>query len=144
MEKSERINRVKLMELLVICLYFAQSYGKESRIRVNINALDIALKSARRRGAFPPWGKKNLHFANGRSGIICIELEELLRIAYDCGCIEYDQTCCFARVIISQKVALQFLKEIGIGKKKARKWGRFIREELEVEERLFFGDSGDL
>lgn len=135
MEEGERVSKVRLMKLLVVCLYFAQSYGEGLRIRVNRNALDAALKTARKRGAFPPWGKRNLHFAEGRLGIVCVELKELLNIAYDCSCIKYDQSFCFVKVATSLRVALQFLRDIGIGKNKAKKWGRFIREALEKEER---------
>jgi len=133
MEENERVSRVQLMKLLVACLYFAQSY--RSGLRIRVNTLDVALKTARKRGAFPPWGKKNLHFANGRLRTVCIELEELLNLAFDCGCIEYDPPFCFMRIATGPRVALQFLREIGVGKKKARRWGRFIREALEELEK---------
>ncbi len=132
MEENNRVSKLELAELLICCFFFA---GKEPDgwFRVDENTLGAALKSARKRGAFPPWGKKNLHFASGRAGIVCIELAELLNLAAECLLLEFDSSFRRAKVTISRRIFQGFLADLEIGEKKARRWGRFIKEGLEEQ-----------
>lgn len=142
MAKNGIVANLQMVKLLAGCLFFARE-AKSGWIPVNGHILDAAIKSAREKGAFPPWGKKGLHFANGRTGLVCIELEELLDLMCQYCLLEYDSTFCRARFLVSERVIRSLLKEIGVDGWKARKWGRFIREGLEMEKRLTFGDPGD-
>ena len=135
MVENERATKLQMAKLLVCCLFFTGM----TRIPTNKNLLDGAIKSARRRGAFPPWGKRGLHFADGRTGTVCVELDELLQLASSCGFLEYDSSYCLTKVVVSRWVILKLLREeLGVGKKKARKWGRFIREGFRAGEGSFY------
>ena len=91
--------------------------------------LDRALKLVREEGSFPEWVWRELHFADSRVGLQCVELSDILDWAQTAELTEvpnpsYRRT----RIKIDQLTARRLLATLRVSEDEARRWGRTLRE----------------
>jgi hypothetical protein len=91
--------------------------------------LDRALQLVREEGGFPEWAWKELHFADSRVGLQCVELPDILDWAQTAELTEvpnpsYRRT----RIKIDQGTARRLLSSLNIAEDEARRWGETLRQ----------------
>jgi hypothetical protein len=91
--------------------------------------LDRALQLVRDEGSFPEWVWKELHFADSRVGLQCVELPDILDWAQTAELTEvpnpsYRRT----RIKIDQGTARRLLSSLNISEDEARRWGETLRQ----------------
>jgi hypothetical protein len=112
-------------ELLVASWLLA---GNEPTIPTSHGLLDRALYLAKKRAAFPAWAWAELHFADGRIGLQCVELPELLDWAQR-GLLtsapnpSYETT----QIRISEHAARRLLRSLKVSEEDAKKWGEILK-----------------
>lgn len=113
-------------ELLVASWILA---GDGDRIPTSHGILDRALKTVIAKGAFPEWLREQLHFADSRIGLQCVELPSLLDWAQRAQLTtapnpSYQST----QVQISPRAARRILPDLEVTEEQAAKWGKLLRE----------------
>jgi hypothetical protein len=90
--------------------------------------LDRALELAKAKNALPEWFWSNLHFADSRVGLQCVELPEILDWAQTAELTEvpnpsYRRT----RVKVNTATARRLLDDLGVSPDEAVAWGETLR-----------------
>lgn len=113
-------------ELLVASWILA---GDGDRIPTSHGILDRALKKVVAEGAYPDWLREQLHFADSRIGLQCVELPSLLDWAQRAQLTtapnpSYQST----QVQISPRAALRILPDLDVTEEQAVSWGKLLRD----------------
>ena len=122
-----------LTELLYSCWIISggTSEAKQS-LPTSRGLLDVALKTAIDKGAFPDWARKQLHFVNGRMGLVCPELPVIQRLATSLKITsEPNPSYVKTDVVVGETVALRSLAFLGISEEDAKGWGKCLRDAVE-------------
>ena len=103
--------------------------GDGDRIPTSHGILDRALKEAIDGGAFPNWLRDQVHFADSRIGLQCVELPAVLDWAQRAQLTtapnpSYQST----QVQISKSAALELLMDLNVTREQAAGWGEALRE----------------
>jgi len=92
---------------------------------------DRALAAALDKGAFPSW-QRELHFAQSRVGLQCVELGDVLTRAQRAEFTAVSNPSYQTTTIrISQNAARHLLRRHGVLPETAAEWGRLLRKEVE-------------
>ena len=93
--------------------------------------LDNALKTACDRGSLPDWVSNELHFADLRTGLRCIELPAILEWAQN-GELTSAPNPSYrsAEIKVSDRVAKVILRRLNVQEEDARKLGEILKEEI--------------
>ena len=113
-------------ELLVASWILA---GDGDRIPTSHGILDRALKTVIAKQAYPKWLRDQLHFADSRIGLQCVELPSLLDWAQRAQLTtapnpSYQST----QVQISPRAARRILPELEVSEDQAIAWGKLLRD----------------
>lgn len=105
--------------------------GPNKRLPTSQGLLDRALKTAVDRGTLPQWASKELHFADSRTGLRCIELSEILEWAQS-GELTSAPNPSYrsADLKVSRRVALVMLRRLRVSEDDATKLGRGLIEAI--------------
>jgi hypothetical protein len=105
-----------------------------SRIPVTHGALDRALKAVKDEGLLPDWAAQELHFADTRVGLRCVETPDLLEWA-QLGLLTSvpNPTYQFAEVQLDRKTALRLLEWLNVPEDQARRIGTLMGTVVKAE-----------
>jgi hypothetical protein len=136
---------IGLTQLLYSCwiLSSPEGGGKET-IPAGGGVLDYALRDAVRRGAFPEWARRQLHFVSGDAGLSCPELASIERLATGMK-FTSDPNPSYTRttVIVGEPLARRCLAKLNIPDAQAKQWGITLREAVAAaEEKLRLAQPG--
>lgn len=92
--------------------------------------LDRALQKALECGAFPVEWRSQLHFVDARTGLRCVELEDILLAAQRAGFVEPDVTFRETWVKIGLRAAHVLLRRQSLSEEDVRKWGLVLRDAI--------------
>jgi hypothetical protein len=91
--------------------------------------LDRALEIAKIRRALPSWFWEQVHFADSRVGLQCVELPDILDWAQTAELTEVpNPTYRRTRIKVSAEVARRMLEDLGLTPVEAAVWGKALRE----------------
>jgi hypothetical protein len=120
------MNRMHRLAKLLVCSWTLG--GEELDLPLAHGILDRALQIARDRHAFPPWFWEQVHFADARIGLQCVELSAILDWAQTAELTEVPSPAYpRARVKISPAVARRMLADLDVAATDAVAWGRSLR-----------------
>ena len=112
--------------------------GGDRKMPTSHGLLDLALKRTCDKGAFPEWMRKQLHFANARTGLLCVELPTILDWAQTAELTEApNPSYRFAQVQIDEETARELVKGLGVAEQDAANWGKILVECLKAAEEKF-------
>lgn len=90
--------------------------------------LDRTLELAKNQKVLPPWFWEQVHFADSRVGLQCVELSDILDWAQTAELTEVpNPTHRRTRVKVSKAVAQRMLNDLGLTLDDARAWGQSLR-----------------
>jgi hypothetical protein len=121
------MNRLPRLARVLVCSWVL---GGEEVLDLPTGAgvADRALELARADNALPAWFWQQVHFAQSRVGLICVELCDILDWAQTADLIEFSHPAQRrARVKVRPATARQMLLEIGVSVEEAASWGRTLR-----------------
>lgn len=103
--------------------------GDGDRIPTSHGILDRALKTVVAKSAYPEWLRDQLHFADSRIGLQCVELPSLLEWAQRAQLTtapnpSYQST----QVQISRRAARRILPDLDVTEEQAIALGKLLRE----------------
>jgi len=105
--------------------------GELTRIPTSHGLLDRALQKTVERNALPEWVKKNLHFVDSRTGLLCVELDSILNMAQRVNLTSApNPTYRCAEVQVGASVAKQLLRDLDISVEAGKEWGKVLRDEV--------------
>jgi hypothetical protein len=100
--------------------------------------LDRALQLVRDEGSFPEWVWRELHFADSRVGLQCVELPDILDWAQTAELTEVrNPSYRGTRIKIDQRTARRLLASLRVSEDEASRWGRTLREKARQAAREF-------
>jgi hypothetical protein len=109
--------------------------GPVPPIPASDGTLDRALLAAKAAGVFPAWFWEPLHFADGRTGLVCVELEDVLARAIVACLADWDaETYRTLRVQVRPETAERLLQGSGVTVEEAMRWGGELRRILASQE----------
>lgn len=115
-------------ELLVASWVLA---GDGDHIPMSHGILDRALQTVVEKEAYPQWLRNQLHFADSRIGLQCVELPSLLNWAQRAqltAAPNLSDQSAQVQVQISPRVARRILPELDVTEEEAIAWGKTLRE----------------
>jgi hypothetical protein len=116
--------KLELAQLLVSSWLL---HGKEQRLPVSHGLMDRALKKAQEVRALPDWASSQLHFAESREGLQCIELQGLLDYAQEAGLTTRPTTSYqYEEVTVSKPTARWLLRQLQVRESEAKKLGELL------------------
>jgi hypothetical protein len=119
----------QLAQLLTSCWRIS---GGTRRIPTLHGVLDRALKSVCEEGGFPDWARKQLHFADSRIGLRCVELPAILEWAQRAQLTSAPNPSYeTSEVQISERLAERLLDRLGVSPDDGRRWGQQLRSAIE-------------
>lgn len=103
--------------------------GNDDRIPTSHGILDRALQTVVEQDAYPEWLRDQLHFADSRIGLQCVELPSLLDWAQRAQLTtapnpSYQST----QVQITPRAARKILPDLDVTEEQAIEWGKILRE----------------
>ncbi|MCZ6834654.1 MAG: hypothetical protein O7G85_02675 [Planctomycetota bacterium] len=105
--------------------------GPKPRIPTEGNILDRALQVSIREGAFPEWFRGILHFTDGSTGLECLELQEILKVAQKRRLTTAPNPSYHATELrISARVARWRLKRLNVSEEDAKGWANILRNAI--------------
>ena len=118
-----------MAQLLVSCWVLS---GDDCSIPTSHGLLDRALRSVTADEAFPEWMRHELHFVDSRIGLQCVELPAVLDWAQRAELTSapnpsYETT----HIQVSDRVARQLIRHLGITEEEATTWGRGLRDAID-------------
>ena len=126
----------RLARLLICSWTLGETEGQD--LPTSHGILDRALQLAREEGIFPEWAWTELHFADSRVGLQCVELPDILDWAQTAELTEvpnpsYRRT----RIKIDQVTARRLLANLRVSEEEARRWGKVLHEKATLAVREF-------
>ena len=104
------------------------------RLPTSQGLLDKALKAAVDQGTLPEWAVRELHFADSRTGLRCIELPTILELAQNGELTSApNPSYTFADLKVSDRVARVFLRQLGVSLEMAQNLGRLLSETIKAQ-----------
>lgn len=119
---------LRLTQLIYSCWIIAdEKEGSRGSIPTGGGILGYALRDAVNQGAFPDWARKQLHFVNGETGLACLELPFIEKLATEIK-LTSDPNPSYTRtnIAVGRPVALRCLSKLDIPQDKAASWGRIL------------------
>ena len=108
--------------------------GDRDRIPTSHGILDRAIRTAMKRGAFPPWVHEELNFVDSRIGLQCVELPSLLNWAQRAQLTTApNPTYQSTQVQISRVAARKILSDLDVSEDDASEWGAILRQAVDTE-----------
>ena len=91
--------------------------------------LGYALRDAVAKGIFPNWAQKQLHFVSGDTGLTCLELPFIEKLATEIK-LTSDPNPSYTRthIAVGKKVARRCLAKLGVSEDEAVSWGQTLRD----------------
>jgi len=94
--------------------------------------LDRALKAAYDSGALPAWAREEIHFADSRIGLQCVELPAILDWAQAAELTSApNPSYRFAELKVSSQVARKLLRKLKVSEEDARALGNLLKESIQ-------------
>jgi hypothetical protein len=125
---TERLDTQRVADILLSCWVVA--HGPREPFPMGSGILDLALKRAIDRGAFPP-EFASLHFLQTPVGYRSESLPSIVHQAQMSGLITSPNPFYQAGIVhLSQERALMILDELEITDTDARSWGAMLKEEI--------------
>src|SRR6266436_8687255 len=121
---------LSLTQLLYSCWIVS---GSEDRVKESMptgnGILEYALQDAVNKGVFPEWARKRLHFVNGDTGLACLELPYIQKLATEIK-FTSDPNPSYTRtnIVVGKPLARRCLAKLGISEDDAQQWGKAFRE----------------
>ncbi len=132
-----------LTQLLYSCwIVSGTEKGMESMPTGN-GVLEYALQDAVDKGVFPEWARKRLHFVNGDTGLTCLELPYIQKLATEIK-FTSDPNPSYTRtnIVVGRPIALRCLSKLEISETQAAQWGMELRNAVKrVEEDLVVAET---
>ena len=126
-----------LTQLLYSCWIISGNAedGRES-IPTGGSVLEYALKDVVEKGAFPEWARKKLHFVSGETGLVCLELPLIERLATEIK-FTSDPNPSYTRtnIVVGKALARRCLGRLEIPEHEAKEWGKALRSAVESAEK---------
>lgn len=118
----------RLTHLLISCFVVsAPTQEKPLRLPTSHGVLDHAMKRLKDSTFLPQWAKDHIHFADGRTGLICLELSEILAWAQHAKLTqEPNPTYRYTEVLVDRGFATRRLEKLGIPLDDARQLGSLL------------------
>lgn len=130
------IDPLPMVARLLVCSWRLGPHGFNELIPDPADlSLDRAIERAVAAGLLPDWAAEALHFADGSSGRVCVELFEVLSWASVHGIVEYSFHDRGHRVYVSPDQAGRFLERLGVSVEEATRLGEFLAEEMGLKEK---------
>jgi hypothetical protein len=102
------------------------------RVPTSNGVLDRALKSAYDSGALPAWVREEIHFANSRIGLQCVELPAILDWAQAAELTSApNPSYRFAELKVSPRVARVLLRKLKVSEKDAGALGKLLKDSID-------------
>jgi hypothetical protein len=122
------MNRMHRLAKVLVCSWILG--GEDSQeLPTSHGILDRALEIAKIQKALPSWFWDQVHFADSRVGLQCVELPDILDWAQTAELTEVpNPTYRRTRVKVSKAVARQMLDDLGLTPDDAAGWGRGLSE----------------
>lgn len=123
----------EIAQLLVSSWVLGSDAESDKAIPTSHGVLDVAIRALTTRTEFPAWAKEELHFADSRIGMQCVELPAILDWAQlaDLTSVPnpwYQVT----EVQVTKPTARKLLKRLrGVSEEQAAALGKLLRVELE-------------
>jgi hypothetical protein len=127
------VNRLYDVAQLLVSSWVLAEGG--TKLPTTQGLLDRALKTALDRGSLPQWAARELHFADSRTGLRCIELPAILEWAQS-GELTGAPNPSYRSVDlkVGARVAGVMLRRLSIPEGDAAKLGRDLKEALEAQD----------
>jgi hypothetical protein len=123
-----------IAQLLVSCWALSDP-GHERKLPTSNAILDRALQIAVARRLFPDWVRDSLNFVDSRMGLQCVELPLVLDWAQRARLTNApNPSYQFTEVNVSEFVARQLLRRLGVSSEDAASWGTGLRQALKEAE----------
>jgi hypothetical protein len=111
--------------------------GKET-IPTGGSVLEYALRDAVQKGVFPEWARKKLHFVCGDTGLVCLELPVIEKLATEIKLTsEPNPSYTRTHIVVGKPLARRCLSRLGIPEEQAIVWGLALRQAVETAEQEF-------
>jgi len=106
--------------------------AEEKSLMTSNGVLDRALKLAYDRKALPDWATKEIHFADSRIGLQCVELPAILDWAQAAELTSApNPSYRFAELKVSARVARMLLQKLEVSEEDAKALGRMLKESID-------------
>jgi hypothetical protein len=126
-EEGQVMNRMHRLAKLLVCSWVLG--GEEPQdLPTSHGILDRALQIANDQRVLPGWFWEQVHFADSRVGLQCVELPDILDWAQTAELTEVpNPTYRRTRVKVSPAVAKRMLDDLAISVEDAAAWGKSLR-----------------
>jgi hypothetical protein len=100
------------------------------------SVLDYALQEALQKATFPAWVSQQLHFVSGDTGLVCLELPSIEKLATEIK-FTSDPNPSYTRthIVVGKDLARRCLGRMGIPEKQAKEWGAALRSAVDSAEK---------
>ena len=129
---------VPLTELLYACWIVSGSENTHKETMPTApGVLEYGLHNALKQGAFPDWVKGQLHFVSADTGLACLELPLIQRVATELK-LTSDPNPSYTRteIVVSKALARRCLSELEVSEDQAKKWGTILRDTVAQAEEM--------
>jgi hypothetical protein len=118
----------RLAHWLISCWLLGQEPGKEiKRIPISHGILANALRELKSKNYLPDWAKEELTFVEGRTGLVCLELHDILAWAQRAAITRApNPTYSYTEVIVDRDFAERRLEKLGVDPVRAREVGSLL------------------
>jgi hypothetical protein len=118
----------RLAHWLISCWLLGQDEGNEiKRIPISHGILAHALHDLKLKNVLPDWAKDELTFVEGRTGLVCLELHDILAWAQRAAITRApNPTYSYTEVIVDRDFAERRLEKLGVDPARAREVGSLL------------------